>query len=66
MKAKVAFHNSKAAEKLAAMASEERERAEEASDKLKEMLVQVSRRQIYKDFQLIIIKVVHAASNICV
>ena len=48
------------------MASEERERAEEASDKLKEMLVQVSRRQIYKDFQLIIIKVVHAASNICV
>ena len=46
MKAEVAFHNSKAAEKLAAMASEERERAEEASDKLKEMLVQVSRRQI--------------------
>ena len=63
MKAEVAFHNSKAAEKLAAMASEERERAEEASDKLKEMLVQVSRRQIYKDFQLNI-KVACAASAV--
>ena len=62
VKAEVTFHNSKAAEKLAAMASEERERAEEASDKLKEILIQVSRRQIYKDFKLII-KVAHVASN---
>ena len=43
LKSQVAFHNSKAAEKLAAMASEERERAEETSDKLRETLVQVSK-----------------------
>ena len=38
---------SKAAEKLAAMAAEEREGAEETSDKLKEMLVQVSPKNVH-------------------
>ena len=46
--AEMHVESSKAAAKLAAMASEDRERAEEALDKLKEMLVQVRRRQITK------------------
>ena len=48
MKAEVTCQYSKAAAKLAVLAFEERERAEEALDKLKEMLVQVRRRQITK------------------